>query len=77
MSRYVTTRGAARVARVPETVIRQWSARGQLVGHRVKVRDEAGVRIKKVYAVRDVLVQESRHRQNGGGSSAAAKRLSR
>jgi hypothetical protein len=65
MPRLVTTRGAAKVARVSEATIRQWSTRKLLSGYRV----HDGQRVRKVYDVRAVLVAEQRARSHGGGSS--------
>lgn len=70
--RYVTTKGAAKVARVKEPTIRQWSSRGYLTGHRV----HDGQRVRKVYDVHDVLLAEKRARDNGGGSCVNARRPS-
>jgi DNA-binding transcriptional MerR regulator len=70
--RLVSTRGAAKVAGVPEATIRQWSSRQLLVGYRV----HDGRRVRKFYDVRAVLVAEKRAREHGGGSCVNSRNTS-
>lgn len=67
MRRLVNTAGAARLAMVRETTIRKWASNGTLTRYRV----HDGQRVHNVYEAREVLEEERRHREHGGGSCAA------